>query len=118
MNENPATMEFELIKNENYTVVKVNVEKLDSLVSPILKSELVVLNNDGIKNIILDLSDTRYCDSSGLSSILVGNRLCKNSGGKLILSGLQDAVKKLIAISQLDSILHISPNVEEGVEKL
>ena len=110
-------MEFELIKNENYTIVKLDVEKLDSLVSPTLKSELVVLNNDGINNIVLDLSNTRYCDSSGLSSILVGNRLCKNSGGKLILSGLQDAVKKLIVISQLDSILHISPSIDEAAEK-
>ena len=118
MTENISIMEFESIKNENYTLIKVNVEKLDSIVSPILKSELVVLNNDGIKNIILDLSDTRYCDSSGLSSILVGNRLCKNAGGKFILSGLQESVKKLINISQLDTILHISSSVQEGEGKL
>ncbi len=111
-------MEFEVIKQETHATIKVNVEKLDSLVSPILKAELVVLNNDGVKNIILDLSKTKYCDSSGLSSILVGNRLCKNAGGKLVLCGLQDSVKKLIVISQLDTILHITNNAEEGVTKL
>jgi anti-sigma B factor antagonist len=111
-------MEFELHKHDNYAVIKITVEKLDSVVSPVLKSELVVLNNEGVKNIVLDLSAARYCDSSGLSSILVGNRLCKNAGGKFVLSGLQDAVKKLIFISQLDSILNITTTVEESLEKL
>lgn len=111
-------MDFDIHRHDNHAVVKIKVDKLDSIVSPLLKSELVVLNNEGVKNIILDLSSARYCDSSGLSSILVGNRLCKNAGGKFILSGLQDAVKKLIFISQLDSILHIATTVEESLEKL
>ncbi len=111
-------MEFEVIRKDNYSIVQVNVEKLDSLIAPVLKSELVVLNNDGIANVILDLSRTRYCDSSGLSSILVGNRLCKNVGGRLVLTGLQEAVKKLIVISQLDSILSITDNLSEAEIKL
>lgn len=107
-------MEFDITKKETYTLIKMKAEKLDSLVSPLLKSELVVLNNEGIKNMIMDLSGTRYCDSSGLSAILVGNRLCKNAGGKFVLVGLQEAVRKLINISQLDSILTFADTVEQG----
>jgi anti-sigma B factor antagonist len=87
-------------------------------VSPSLKSELVVLNSEGFKNIIIDLTDTRYCDSSGLSAILVANRLCKNSGGTFVLTGLQRSVMKLISISQLDTILNIAPTVSEAVDLL
>lgn len=111
-------MYFEIDKKENYAIVRLNSEKLDSNVSPVLKSELVVLNSEGIKNIVLDLTLSRYCDSSGLSSILVGNRLCKNSGGKFVLCGLNDTVKKLISISQLDSILNICVNVEDSLQKI
>ena len=71
--------------------------------------------NEGAKNIIIDMSDARYCDSSGLSAILVGNRLCKNSGGMLVLTGLKESVKKLILISQLDSILNTALTLEEGI---
>lgn len=110
--------EFTIHKNENYSVVAVNVEKLDSNVSPLLKSELLLLSNEGRKNIIFDLKNARYCDSSGLSAILVGNRLCKNAGGKFVLCNLNDVVKKLISISQLDSILHIANSVEEGLQML
>lgn len=111
-------MSFQVEKNEKYTVIKFKNEKLDSHVAPSLKSELVVLNSDGVKNIIIDLSQTRYCDSSGLSAILVANRLCKNSHGALVLTGLQESVKKLIAISQLDSILTISNSLSEATELL
>ena len=109
-------MNFEIDKKENYAVVKVKAEKLDSQISPSLKSELVVLNADEFKNIIIDLGETRYCDSSGLSAILVANRLCKNSGGSFVLCGLQRSVSKLISISQLDTILNITPTFEEATD--
>ena len=111
-------MNFDIAKNEKYTLIRVTAEKLDSNIAPSLKSELVVLNSEGIKNIIIDLTETRYCDSSGLSAILVANRLCKNSRGAFILTGLQDSVKKLISISQLDTILSIAPTPAEAVDML
>lgn len=114
MSNNSYTIE----KKEKYAQINLKDEKLDSHVSPSLKSELVVLNSEGFKNIIIDLTDTRYCDSSGLSAILVANRLCKNSGGTFVLTGLQRSVMKLISISQLDTILNIAPTISEAVDLL
>ncbi len=109
---------FKIDKTEHYTLIKLQAEKLDSSLSPSLKSELVVLNTDGAKNIIIDLTNTRYCDSSGLSAILVANRLCKNSQGMFILTGLQEPVKKLISISQLDTILNITATISEATDMM
>ncbi|MDQ3191785.1 MAG: STAS domain-containing protein [Bacteroidota bacterium] len=111
-------MSFVYDKKDKFTLIKSTSERLDSNISPVLKSELVVINSDGEKNIILDLSDTRYCDSSGLSAILVGNRLCKNAKGTFIITGLQSSVKKLISISQLDTILKITPTLNEAIDLL
>ena len=97
-------MNFNITKNDKFTLLDLKVDKLDNTVSPVLKSQLVVLNAEGVKNIIINMQDTKYCDSSGLSAILVANRLCKNSGGMFVLTNIQDPIKKLIAISQLDSI--------------
>ena len=108
-------MSFQIDKTDKYTIIKLLAEKLDSNLAPSLKSELVVISTDGAKNIIIDLSDTRYCDSSGLSAILVANRLCKNANGSFVLCSIQEAVKKLISISQLDSILKITNTAEEAV---
>ncbi|MFT4898395.1 MAG: anti-sigma B factor antagonist [Flavobacteriales bacterium] len=109
-------MNFTIDKQEKYTSIKVHVEKLDTTVAPALKSELVMLNAHGAKNLIIDLEETRYCDSSGLSAILVANRLCKNVNGTFVLTGLQESVTKLISISQLDTILNITPTAKEAVD--
>jgi anti-anti-sigma factor len=111
-------MNYSIDRKDRYTLISTTVEKLDTTVAPSLKSELVVLNADGVKNIIIDLSQTRYCDSSGLSAILVANRLCKNSSGTLVITGLQEPVAKLITISQLDSILNIASTMDECIELL
>jgi anti-anti-sigma factor len=108
-------MEFKIEKHEDYTLIQVLEEKLDTHIAPTLKSELVLISGNGEKNIVLDLSKCRYCDSSGLSSILVANRLCKNAGGTFVLTGLNDAVERLITISQLDTVLNISGSVDEGI---
>lgn len=110
-------MSFQVEKTDKYTVIRLQAEKLDSNVAPALKSELVVLNTDGVKSIVIDLTNTRYCDSSGLSAILVANRLCKNSSGIFVLTGLQEPVKKLISISQLDTILNITNTLNEAVDQ-
>ena len=108
-------MEFKIEKQDNHTMIQVLEEKLDTHIAPTLKSELVLVSGNGEKNIILDLSKCRYCDSSGLSAILVANRLCKNANGTFVLTGLNDAVERLITISQLDTVLNITKSVDEGV---
>ena len=51
-------MNFTIDKQEKYTSIKVHVEKLDTTVAPALKSELVMLNAQGTKNIIISLTNT------------------------------------------------------------
>ena len=108
-------MDFNIESRNNSTLIQVQAEKLDTHIAPALKSELVLVSGKGEKNIILDLSSCRYCDSSGLSAILVANRLCKNANGTFVLTGLNDAVERLITISQLDTVLNISNSLEEAV---
>lgn len=111
---------MEIIKEKkgNYILLKINNEKLDSTLSPNLKAEFVMLNKEGENNFLVDLTDVKYCDSSGLSALLVGNRLCNEIDGKFVLSSMQAMVQKLIEISQLDKILNITENLNEAEELL
>ena len=109
-------MKFSVDKHEKYVLVKLNESKINSLVTPQLKSELILINAEGQRNIVLDLSQVKFADSSGLSSLLVGHRLCKNAEGSFILVGLNDAVSRLVTISQLDTVLSIVPTVDEAID--
>jgi len=107
-------MKFSVVNQEKYSVIAVQVEKLDSLSAPDLKSEILYLIKSDIANIVVDLSKARYCDSSGLSALLTGNRLCKEVEGVFVICGLQPAVEKLVSISQLTSVFKIAADRNEA----
>ena len=109
-------MKFTVDKKERYCIFSLNEEKLNSMISANLKSELVILNQEGYRNIICDLSEVNFMDSSGLSAVLIGNRLCKDANGTFVLTGCQDPVLKLIKISQLESILNVVPTETEATD--
>jgi Anti-anti-sigma regulatory factor (antagonist of anti-sigma factor) len=109
-------MKFTIEKTEKYVLFQLHEEKLTSITAPDLKTELVTLNAEGFNNIILNMSDVKYADSSGLSSILIGNRICANSGGLFVMCNVTDHVMKLLKISQLDTILTLLNTVEEGID--
>lgn len=111
-------MSFDTNKYDNYTLISFNSEKLDSIISPDLKSALVLINKNGERNILMDLSTVKYCDSSGLSALLIGKRLCKEANGSFIVCGIQPMVKKLLKISQLDSIITETPSLPEAIDYL
>lgn len=100
-------MKFSVDKQEGFIVYEILDEKLTSLNAPVLKSELLMANSEGYKNIVVDLDNVKFVDSSGLSALLVGNRICKDARGIFALCGLNDTVKALIKISQLGDVLHI-----------
>jgi len=111
-------MNFEIENNNNYSVVSSKVDKLNAANAPDLKSAVVTLNKNAVNNIIIDLSGTSYCDSSGLSALLTANRLCKNSNGTFVLCGLQPNVAKMIQIAQLDRVLNIQADLSKAVKEL
>ena len=109
-------MKYSIDKQDRYAVFRLEEETLNSVVAPNLKSEFVILANEGIQNLIFDLSDVEFVDSSGLSSILTADRLWKKLGS-FILTGIEhDSVKKLIEISRLDTVLTIVPTVSESID--
>lgn len=111
-------MKFLVDKQDQYVVVEVQEEEINSMNAPKLKSEFVFFNTEGFANIILDLKLVKFVDSSGLSAILVGNRLCKDSSGVFALTNIGDQVGKLIKISQLENILNIYPTTQEAKDAL
>lgn len=107
---------FNINFQDKYTQISLLEDKFTANAAPDLKAELVLLKSSGTKNIIFDLEKSNYCDSSGLSVILIANRICKENGGCLVLCNLQVAVAKLIDISQLNKVLNITPSFNEAVD--
>ncbi|PIE83790.1 MAG: anti-anti-sigma factor [Bacteroidia bacterium] len=104
---------FTLERLERYTLLRVNVPRLDVAIASALKAEFVLLSGTMSHRVLLDLSACKSCDSSGLGAILVGHRQCRDAGGRLVLTGLSPMVESLIAISHLDSVLAVACSQQE-----
>ncbi len=109
-------MKYTVDKQETHTIFTINENNLNTLIAPDLKSEFYILHDAGIKDLILDISDVQYVDSSGLSAILTGHRIWKTVGSFVLTGVKSESVKKLIEISRLESVLNIVPTVNESID--
>ncbi len=101
-------MNFEIKKEDDITIFKLNEERLDTSISGLLKGEFtLLLKVEGASKFILDLSEVKSCDSSGLSAILVANRILNTNNGHMRLAAPSEKVYSLIKITQLDRVLPV-----------
>lgn len=111
-------MKFWVDKREQYTDLGLAETRLDGHISSSLKSELVVLNAEGHKNLIFDLSKVEAIDSQGISALLIANRLCNDSGGLLVLIGVAQAVEHELKLADAIHSLTILNKHEEAVDAI
>jgi anti-sigma B factor antagonist len=107
-------MKFEITKNTHYTVLKLKERKLDISISPELKGEFILLCRPTLQMLIVDLSVVEFCDSSGLSALLIAERKMREAGNILRLIGVHKKVLSLMKISQLDRVFQIFDSVAKA----
>ena len=100
-------MKFDVTKNGSTAVLTLKERKLDVSVSPELKGEFILLCRPTLKSLVLDLSAVEFCDSSGLSALLIADRKMKEHGGMVKLVNVHKKVVSLLKISMLDRVFNI-----------
>ncbi len=109
-------MRFETKKNGVAIILKINERKLDASISPELKGEFLVLCKPKLKELLIDLSKVEFCDSSGLSALLIAERKMRENGGTVKLVGVQKKVLSLIKISHLDRAFQIYDTIPKAIK--
>ncbi|TDQ12126.1 STAS domain-containing protein [Pedobacter metabolipauper] len=110
-------MKFSVDKHDKYVVLKLKESKFTNDNAPKLKSEFILLNAEGYCNIVVDISSIKQCDDSqDLSSLLVGDRLCKKANGLFIVTGINDVVARILKMSNLDKALTIVNKLDEATD--
>tara|TARA_Y100000739_G_scaffold126569_1_gene109096 strand:+ start:23 stop:388 length:366 start_codon:yes stop_codon:yes gene_type:complete len=111
-------MKYEIEKNDLYYILIPKEEKIDSVLAPSLKADLVTYELEGAKNIILDLKNVKFMDSSGLSAMLVGNRIFREKNYSFIICNVSNHIEKVLKISKLDTVLNILPSLQESIDSI
>jgi anti-sigma B factor antagonist len=112
-------MNFEIKQSNGITIFKLNEKRLDTNISGLVKGEFTILvKSEGVNKLIIDMSEVESCDSSGLSAILVANRLIHSSNGQMRIAAPSEKVFSLIKITQLDRVLPVCGTVDEALSDL
>lgn len=68
------------------------------------------------KNIVVNLKDVKFMNSSGLGMLIGGLTTMKKGDGNLKLAGTSDKIESLLIITKLITIFDTFKTVEEAVD--
>lgn len=100
-------MKFDVTHNGASTTLKLKEKKLDSSIAPELKGEFLLICTQKVETLVVDLAAVEFCDSSGLSALLIAERKMKEHGGRVRLLHVHKKVTALLKISMLDRLFDI-----------
>jgi anti-sigma B factor antagonist len=89
--------------------------RLNALSAPAAKERLKALAQETSGRLVLDLGDLAFLDSSGLAALVSGYKAAIEVGGSLKLASLVPQVAQIFALTRLDRVFEIYPDVETAV---
>ena len=96
----------------------VSVEgELDLYSAPRLQAELDALL-PAATDVVLDLTDVGFVDSTALGTILASGRRIRDAGGRLALVAATPATRKLLGVVGVDRVIPIYDTTDAALEHL
>jgi anti-sigma B factor antagonist len=74
------------------------------------------LLQDGKKNIVVDLAEVKFMNSSGLGMMISGLTTVKNGGGQLKLANVTEKIHSLLMITKLITIFETFDSLDDAVK--
>jgi anti-sigma B factor antagonist len=99
----------------NKTVVDIDALNVDFRNAEAIKSAVATIVSKGSKDLVINLSQVSFMDSSGLSVILFCKRTCEEVGGTFGAFGLQTYVNNLVNLTNLNKTISIYNSEAEAV---
>lgn len=92
-------------------VLKVRGE-LDMATSPQLREGLQQLIDAGDRQVVVDLAEVGFMDSSALGALVVTFKALREAGGRLCLAAVQPAVRGVLTVTSVDRVIHLYDSVQ------
>src|SRR6266446_7842648 len=108
-------MQISIRRVDNTAIVDVSGD-IDLASSPEVRKALLHEVRDNRRpRVVLNLSEVRYIDSSGVASLVEGLKASRDIGSRFILVGLSGPAREVLQLSKLVKIFEIYENEEQSV---
>jgi anti-sigma B factor antagonist len=90
-------------------------EEIDITNAPELCTALLKAAADGPGTLVVDMTRTQFCDSSGLHALLAADKRARAHGGELLLVIPSIAVLRVFAITGIDRMIPNFTSLDEAL---
>ncbi len=111
----PLRLEYNVRRIDGLPVLAVAGE-IDIYTAPLFKQAVVNLVSEGSTQVIIDLSEVTFMDSSGFGTLLGATKRLRPLGGGLHLAGVNGTIQRMLHLTRLDTIMRVYPTPEEAVK--
>ena len=92
--------------------------RINAVTAPDLKAHLKRLAKGGHIQLIVDLTDVPFIDSSGLAALVSGFKAAREAGGTIKLAGLNEQTRTVFTLTMLDRVFEFYPDAGAALDKL
>jgi anti-sigma B factor antagonist len=110
-------MNLETQRQNGKTVITVKEPRVDAHNSAELKDSLLRILDGGEHDLIVDLGDVEFIDSSGLGALLSGYKNASLRSSGFALAGLTPRVRSLFELTRLHRVFDIYDKVQEATSR-
>jgi anti-sigma B factor antagonist len=106
----------EKLRDDAYVIALAG--EVDLYTAPEFKQQLLEVVGQGGKEVVVDLSDTTFIDSTTLGVLVGGVKRLRPNGGQLSLVCSDRNITKIFEITGLDKVFPIYATRNEAVEEI
>jgi anti-anti-sigma factor len=90
-------------------------KEIDIATAPALRSALLKAAARGHGTLVLDMTMTRFCDSSGLHTLLAAHKRAQDEGGSLLLISPARAIIRVLEVTGLNRLLPSFTSLDQAL---
>jgi stage II sporulation protein AA (anti-sigma F factor antagonist) len=112
------SLEIDLTTKDNVLIIRL-VGELDHHTAEKLRQQVEqIIEQEGVRHILLSLAELTFMDSSGLGVILGRYKQITQLGGKMIICSISPSIYRLFELSGMFKILQIVDSEEQALQSL
>ena len=108
-------MKVEIRVEGKYLIISLRGE-LDVESSQEMKSEVRKLISSEAPNVVIDLTNVNYVDSSGLGTLIALQKDARFNGGSLSIVGASQQIRRVMKMTNLDKLFELYDKLDEVIK--
>ena len=110
-------METNTHRADGYEILNV-IGEIDVYTAPQFKEAVNTIISTGQKDLIINMAQVTYMDSSGFGTLLSTTKRLRPEGGTVNLVACNSAIERMLKLTRLNTVFGTFSSIEEAISKV